>query len=73
MIMKRLSTMPMFATDNEKAMNMLTSRKEVMIAFLKLVDDKYGGVDTYLNTYVQLSKEDLTTIRRNILIPLSRQ
>jgi hypothetical protein len=26
MVMERLSTIPMFATDNEKAMNMLTSR-----------------------------------------------
>jgi hypothetical protein len=44
-----------------------------MIAFLELIDVKYGGVDTYLKTYVQLSEEDLTTIRRNILIPISRQ
>jgi len=73
LIMARLAKMPFFAADNEKALNMLTSRKEVMLAFLELIDKKYGGVEGYLKRYVQLSEEDIGTIRRNILAPQSRQ
>lgn len=44
-----------------------------MAAFLKVFDDKYGGVETYLKTHVHLSDEDIDTIRQNILAPVSRQ
>lgn len=44
-----------------------------MLAFLELVDQKYGGVEGYMKQYVQLSDEDIGTIRRNILAPQSRQ
>lgn len=90
MVMARLAQVPMFASDNEKALNMLTSRcvhpvlhstwvlnvrgrKEVMLAFLALIDDKYGGVEAYLREYVGLGEEDLETIRRNILVPRARE
>ncbi|KAI0092184.1 protein-tyrosine phosphatase-like protein [Irpex rosettiformis] len=71
-VMERLAKVPLFAADNEKALNMLTSRKEVMSAFLKEFDNKYGGVECYLKTHVHLSDEDIDTVRRNILTPQSR-
>ena len=40
-----------------------------MRAFLRLVDEKYGGVEGYLKSYVELSDEDIDAIRRNLLIP----
>ncbi|KAI0700583.1 protein-tyrosine phosphatase-like protein [Cytidiella melzeri] len=73
LVMERLAKVPMFAADNEKALNMLTSRKEVMIAFLRLIDEKYGGVEAYLKAYAHLSDEDISTVRRNILAPRSSQ
>lgn len=39
-----------------------------MIAFLRLLEEKYGGVDGYLKKYVGFGDEDITTIRRNILV-----
>lgn len=44
-----------------------------MVAFLKLIDEKYGGVEGYLKQYVQLTDNDIATIRHNILAPQSRQ
>jgi hypothetical protein len=40
-----------------------------MIAFLKLIEEKYGGVENYLRTYVLLTDDDISTIRRNFLVP----
>ena len=40
-----------------------------MLAFLKLLRDKYGGVENYLTTYVGLSLEDVQQIRTNLLVP----
>ncbi|KDR84016.1 hypothetical protein GALMADRAFT_236600 [Galerina marginata CBS 339.88] len=69
MIMARLSKEPLFASNNEAALNMFTCRHETMQAFLKHFDKKYGGAVEYLKHYVKLSDEEIATIKRNILIP----
>ncbi|KAH9482512.1 Triple specificity protein phosphatase PtpB [Psilocybe cubensis] len=69
MIMARLSKEPLFASNNEAALNMFTCRHETMQAFLQHFDEKYGGAVTYLKEYVGFSDEDIVTIRRNILTP----
>jgi len=40
-----------------------------MLAFLSLLGEKYGGVEEYLKGVVQLTDEDISTIRSNILVP----
>ena len=40
-----------------------------MLAFLSLLDEKYGGVEGYLKSVTQLTDEDISTIRSNILSP----
>lgn len=40
-----------------------------MLAFLSLLEEKYGGVEEYLKGVVQLTDEDISTIRSNILTP----
>ncbi|KAH9943222.1 protein-tyrosine phosphatase-like protein [Epithele typhae] len=72
MIMERLAKMPYFATNSERAMNMLSSRPETMVAFLQMLRDRYGGVEVYLRNTVGLTDEDVATIRRNLTTPLSR-
>jgi hypothetical protein len=42
-----------------------------MLAFLSLLEEKYGGVEGYLKGVVQLTDEDVSTIRSNILTPRS--
>ncbi|PPQ78212.1 hypothetical protein CVT25_015531 [Psilocybe cyanescens] len=69
MIMARLSKEPLFASNNEAALNMFTCRHETMQAFLQHFDEKYGGAVAYLKNYVGFSDEEISTIRRNILIP----
>ncbi|THH29670.1 hypothetical protein EUX98_g4526 [Antrodiella citrinella] len=68
-VMARLSKEPIFAANSEAALNMFTSRPETMLAFLQLVQEKYGGAEGYLKQHAQLTDEDITTIRRNILVP----
>ncbi|GLB34077.1 putative tyrosine phosphatase [Lyophyllum shimeji] len=67
-ILARLSKEPLFASNNEAALNMFTCRHETMRAFLTLLQDKYGGVEAYLKQYVNLSDDDIRQIRQNILV-----
>ncbi|KAF9057899.1 protein-tyrosine phosphatase-like protein [Panaeolus papilionaceus] len=69
MIMARLSKEPLFASNNEAALNMFTCRHETMQAFLKHLDEKYGGAEGYIRDYVGLSDEDAATIKKNMTIP----
>ena len=48
---------------------MASYRKEIMIDFLQLLQKKYGGVEEYLRKYIELADDDISTIRRNILVP----
>ncbi|KII95039.1 hypothetical protein PLICRDRAFT_48010 [Plicaturopsis crispa FD-325 SS-3] len=68
MVMERLAREPIFASNNEAALNMFSCRPETMIAFLRLLEEKYGGVDGYLKKYVGFGDEDIAIIRRNILV-----
>ncbi|KAF9077067.1 protein-tyrosine phosphatase-like protein [Rhodocollybia butyracea] len=70
-IMERLSKEPLFASNNEAALNMFTCRRETMMAFLDLLQDKYGGVQEYLKQFIHLSDSDITTIQNNILVSSS--
>lgn len=38
-----------------------------MIAFLEMLDDKYGGVNEYCKKYLKCSQDDLSKIHRNLL------
>lgn len=38
------------------------------MAFLQLLEDKYGGVEEYLRKYVDLTNNDISSIRRNLLV-----
>ncbi|KAK1233432.1 hypothetical protein PQX77_003410 [Marasmius sp. AFHP31] len=68
-ILERLAKEPLFASNNEAALNMFTCRFETMTAFLGLLQDKYGGVEEYLKKFLNLSDSDIQLIRSNILLP----
>ncbi|KAF9021518.1 hypothetical protein BDZ89DRAFT_1137968 [Hymenopellis radicata] len=68
MIMRRLSKEPLFASNNEAAMNMFTCRRETMLAFLEYLDKHYGGAEGYAKQYLGLSDEDIHIIRNNFLM-----
>ncbi|TFK20369.1 hypothetical protein FA15DRAFT_599906 [Coprinopsis marcescibilis] len=69
MIMARLSKEPLFASNNEAALNMFTCRHETMTAFLKHIEEAYNGVYSYIKRYIGLSDEDIEKVRNNLLIP----
>ncbi|KAJ7682717.1 protein-tyrosine phosphatase-like protein [Mycena polygramma] len=69
MIIERLSKEPLFASNNEAALNMFSCRNITMSAFLDLLDTKYSSVEGYVKRYCDLTDEDIVTIRRNILVP----
>jgi hypothetical protein len=43
-------------------------REETMQAFIKLLEERYGGVKEYVRGMCGLSDEDITTIRQNLLV-----
>jgi protein tyrosine/serine phosphatase len=67
-VLGRLLKEPMFAANSEAAMRMLTSRYETMRAFFNLLEEKYGGVETYVKAYTELTDEDLKIIRSNLVV-----
>ncbi|KDQ29730.1 hypothetical protein PLEOSDRAFT_50602 [Pleurotus ostreatus PC15] len=69
MIMARLAKEPLFASNNEAALNMFTCRHDTMTSFLELLDKNYGGVEEYLKKYINLSDDEINRIRENILVP----
>jgi len=69
MIIERLSKEPLFATNNEAALNMFSCRDSTMLAFLDLLDTKYSGVEEYIKRFCELNSEDIITIRHNLLVP----
>ncbi|TBU33100.1 protein-tyrosine phosphatase-like protein [Dichomitus squalens] len=72
MVMRRLALVPFFASNTEGALSMLSSRHETMIAFLRMLHDRYGGAEAYVQNVVGLSADDIATIKRNFLAPVSR-
>lgn len=40
-----------------------------MLAFLKLLRDKYGGPEGYAQRYCGLDEEDMQKIRHNLIVP----
>jgi len=69
MVMARLTKEPLFASDNEAALNMFSCRQETMIAFLSLLQDRYHGVEAYLKNYPGLTDADIGQIQSNFLVP----
>ena len=85
-IMNRLAMEPLFASNNEAALNMFTCRcvqmthiyirplkdlfrrRETMMAFLQLMQEKYDGVEAYCRQYLGLSDDDIQIIQSNILV-----
>jgi len=68
-IMARLLEEPLFASNNEAVLNMFSCRPDTMLAFLSLLNEKYGGVEGYLKGVAHLTDEDISIIRSNILSP----
>ncbi|TCD69217.1 hypothetical protein EIP91_008320 [Steccherinum ochraceum] len=69
-VMARLAREPFFAANSEAAHRMFSSKRETMREFLKLLRDQYGGAEGYLKEFVQLTNDDIATIRRNLLVPV---
>lgn len=69
MIMSRLSKEPLFASNNEAALNMFTCRHDTMLAFLSVLQERYGGVEAYAKHFLSLSDDDIEKIRGSMLSP----
>ncbi|KAI0321984.1 protein-tyrosine phosphatase-like protein [Amylostereum chailletii] len=67
-ILKRIEDVGAFQSMPEAALNLLSSRHEVMIAFLKVVEERYGGAENYAKQFCDLTDGDLTTIRDHLVV-----
>ncbi|RPB05294.1 hypothetical protein L873DRAFT_1798296 [Choiromyces venosus 120613-1] len=70
-IWDHLIQQPLFAKGDAEAIqgleNMLSSRKETMLKTLKIIEEEFGGAKVYLEKECGFSKEDIETIRKNIV------
>jgi len=71
-ILKRLAQEPIFEANKSAALNMLSSRHETMLAFMKMLEERYGGAEGYVKQYCGLDDSDLQTIRQNMTISKSK-
>jgi hypothetical protein len=71
-VMARLQKEPLFAENNEAALNMFTCRKETMLAFLSLFQEKYGGAKRYFKNYCQFDNDDIELIRKNFIASIGK-
>lgn len=46
-------------------------RRETMVAFLSILQDRYGGVEEYIKHHLGMSEHDIAIIRNNLLISSS--
>ena len=44
-------------------------REETMQAFIKMLDERYGGVKEYVRRMCGLKDQDIVTIQQNLLVP----
>ncbi|EIM87943.1 uncharacterized protein STEHIDRAFT_54230 [Stereum hirsutum FP-91666 SS1] len=66
-VLSRLSKEPIFASNQEAALNMLTSRS-TMIAFLEMFEEQYGGAENYAKNFCHLSDGDLDVIKSHLVV-----
>jgi hypothetical protein len=45
-------------------------RRETMSAFLRLLEERYGGVEVYVQRYCNLTFDDIDIIRRNLVVEM---
>ncbi|KAI0291605.1 protein-tyrosine phosphatase-like protein [Multifurca ochricompacta] len=69
LILSRLAREPLFASDPTAAHNMLSSREETMHAFIRMLNERYGGVEEYARRVCDLTDQDIAIIRRNLVAP----
>ncbi|KAL4076324.1 protein-tyrosine phosphatase-like protein [Scleroderma citrinum] len=67
-VLRRLSKEPMFVTNTNAALRMLSSQYGTMKAFLELLKQKYGGVEEYVKNFCGLSAEDVSRIQANLAV-----
>ncbi|GJJ07080.1 hypothetical protein Clacol_001279 [Clathrus columnatus] len=62
-----LKDLPDFVGNMEGLLRSLDTRPGVMEAFLKILDDKYQGIEGYMRNYLGFTDEDIDIIRKNLL------
>jgi Tyrosine phosphatase family len=45
-------------------------REETMQAFIRMLDERYGGVKEYVRRTCSLTDQDMVIIRQNLLVPI---
>lgn len=58
---------PGFEGGRAKAEDMISSKRENMLATLKMIEDVYGGVERYVTEVLALDADTLRRLRRNLI------
>ncbi|KAJ4485861.1 protein-tyrosine phosphatase-like protein [Lentinula aciculospora] len=67
-LIRKFQKMPVFRDNWEGVLNMGSSKPETMVATMRLIGQKYDGVEGYLKAQLNLDGEDIERIQENYLI-----
>jgi len=71
MLSERFQKVQVYRDNWEGLQNMGSAKPATMAATLKIIREKYGGVDGYFTGHTNLTEENLATIRKSFLVPRS--
>lgn len=68
LFIERLLKNPALQGNEAGVQNMVSSKKENMTASIEMIKTKFGGAEGYLRDYCQLSADEITSLRRNLVV-----
>lgn len=67
LFVERLLQNPVLAGDEAGVRNMVSSKKENMLATLDMIKAEFGGAEEYMRKYCGLSENEVKSLRKNLL------
>lgn len=65
---ERLLKNPALDGNREGVQNMVSSKKENMIAAIEMIQEVFGGPEAYMRDYCKLTDGEIEQIRRNLIV-----
>jgi len=65
---QRLLAQPGLSGNVDSVTNVVRARSEYMVAAVQMLDDRFGGVNAYLENELSLSKEMIADVKGNLML-----
>ncbi|KAF2725295.1 tyrosine protein phosphatase 5 [Polychaeton citri CBS 116435] len=64
---ERLLKNPVFENDQEAVERMISSKRENMLAAVKMIEREFGGTEKYMRTNCKMNADEIESVRKNLL------